>query len=186
MQNSKQAQVRSATDVIRAGCEESLAALNKYHARALKLEAEPIHQIRVGTRRLRAVLRIFADIMDEQWAAELEAELRWVAHLLGTVRDLDVLRERIRTAAKPRDRRAMIYVQRILASRHREAQAVMGEGLKSGRFDSLLERLQAGALSPEVALQAGEPAVDVLLPELRNAWQKLVRDARKVKPDGDP
>jgi CHAD domain-containing protein len=150
------------------------------------LQAEPIHQIRVGTRRLRAVLRIFDSLMDAQWASELEAELRWLAHLLGNVRDLDVLRHRLRKAARPQDHGALLYLQRVLGKRHRDAQAAMREGLRSERYTALTERLHVSSLSPEMVLEAGEPALETLLPSLQDAWKKLARAARKLKSDDDP
>ncbi len=173
---------RSAADLVRDCCAESLTALRTYRGRALKLQAEPIHQMRVGTRRLRAVLRIFGSMMDAQWASELEAELRWLAHLLGNVRDLDVLRQRLREAARPQDHRAMLYMQRVLGKRHRDAQAAMREGLRSERYNALTERLQLGSLAPEMALEASEPALEALMPPLKNAWKKLARAAGKLKP----
>jgi len=177
--------MRSAADLVRDCCAESLTALKTYHGRALKLQAEPIHQMRVGTRRLRAVLRIFGSLMDAQWASELEAELRWLAHLLGNVRDLDVLRQRLREAARPQDHQALLYLQRVLGRRHRDAQAAMREGLRSERYNALTERLHAGSLAPEMALQAGEPALEALLPPLKSAWKKLARAAGKLKPGDD-
>ena len=176
---------RSAADLIRDCCAESLTALRTYHGRALRLQAEPIHQMRVGTRRLRAILRIFGSLMDEQWASELEAEVRWLAHLLGNVRDLDVLRQRLREAARPQDHPALLYLQRILAKRHRDAQAAMREGLRSERYDALAKRLHLGSLAPEVAIEAGQPALEALLPPLKSAWKKLARAAGKLKPGDD-
>src|SRR5580704_18299376 len=99
-QKKAELKTRSATELVQSGCAESLAALNEYSPRAVRFQAEPIHQMRIGTRRLRAILHIFADIMDAQWASELEAELRWLAHLLGAVRDLDVLRVRLRESGR--------------------------------------------------------------------------------------
>ena len=177
--------MRSAADLVRDCCAESLTALKTYHGRALKLQAEPIHQMRVGTRRLRAILRIFGAFMDAQWANELEAELRWLAHLLGAVRDWDVLRLRLREAARPQDHRALLYAQRVLGKRHRDAQAAMQEGLKSERYNALTERLHAGSLAPEVALDAGESALEALMPRIQNAWKKLARAAGKLKPEDD-
>jgi CHAD domain-containing protein len=174
---------RSAADLVRDCCAESLMALKTYHGRAIKLQAEPIHQMRVGTRRLRALLRVFGSIMDAHWASELEAELRWLAHLLGNVRDLDVMRQRLREAAKPQDHRALLYLQRVLGKRHRNAQAAMREGLRSKRYDDLIERLHASSLAPEVLLEAGKPALEVLIPSLQSAWRTLSRAARKLKPD---
>ncbi len=170
---------------MRRACEESLAAIKKHHAAALRLEAEPIHQIRVGTRRLRAMLRIFESLFDAQWAQELEAELRWLAHLLGSVRDFDVLRERLRDAVGPKDRPAMLYLQRILSARHRAAQAAMKEGLRSERYTALLDRLQMSTLAPSVTTQAGAPALEVMLPELKTSWKKLSTSAASLKTRDD-
>jgi CHAD domain-containing protein len=177
---------QTAMDLVRNCCAESLAGLKKYRAASLRLEAEPIHQMRVATRKLRAVLRIFHDLMDKQWADELSAELRWVAHLLGPVRDLDILRERLKNAARPQDRQTLRPIQRLLGERHHDAQAAMKEGLKSERYSELVERLRIGSLSPEMTLEAGEPPSEIMLPMILNAWKKLARTANKLQPEDAP
>jgi CHAD domain-containing protein len=106
--------------------------------------------------------------------------LRWLAHLLGSVRDYDILRERLRVAAAPGDRQTLGKLHRILAHRHREAQEALVESLKSDRYYSLIERLRIGSLSPETTLQASEPPLIVLLPLLSVAWNKLSRAANKL------
>lgn len=53
-----------------------------------------IHPTRVATRRLRSTLRIFADYVQPEPAAALDAELSWYADLLGQVRDREVQRAR--------------------------------------------------------------------------------------------
>src|ERR1700722_4055843 len=123
---------RSASALVQRGCEESLAALKHYHARAVRFQAEPIHQMRIGTPRRRADLHIFADIMDPQWAPELEAELLWVGHLLGGVRDLDLLRASFREAGRDKKsvstvRNGLGSIDRVLAARHRDAKAALAE-----------------------------------------------------------
>ena len=179
---------RSAAELVQSACAESLDALKHYRARPVRFQAEPIHQMRIGTRRLRAILHIFADIMDAQWASELEAELRWLAYLLGSVRDLDVLRARLRQSAKKdkvEERAALRNVERILLARYRDAKSAMLEGLNCERYHALLERLHAGQLAPQVALEAGAPALEVLLPRLNRAWKKLSRAAEKLKQTDD-
>jgi CHAD domain-containing protein len=52
-------------------------------------DPEAVHKMRVATRRLRAALRVFEDMLPPS-AAELGRELRWLAGALGAVRDLDV------------------------------------------------------------------------------------------------
>src|ERR687883_1111535 len=55
----------------------------------------PVHQMRVGCRRLRSDLRSFAALLDEAWAEDLLAELGWIAGILGAARDAEVLHERL-------------------------------------------------------------------------------------------
>jgi CHAD domain-containing protein len=176
---------RSASALVRSGCVESLAAIKQNHALALRFQAEPIHQMRVGTRRLRAILHIFTDITDQQWASELEAELRWLAHLLGAVRDLDVLRARLRESGRkknvPNVRNALRSLDQTFAARHRDAKAALLEGLQSERYSALVERLHSGQLAPQVTLEAGGPVIGVLLPRLNRAWKKVSRAAEKLK-----
>ena len=68
------------------------------HDPATRLGADPeeLHQARVATRRLRAVLRAVRPLLDPDWTESLRAELAWVGDALGPVRDLDVLLERLR------------------------------------------------------------------------------------------
>src|SRR2546423_11197296 len=58
-----------------------------------RLGADPkeLHQMRVATRRARAVLRAGRPLLDPRWSATLRAELGWLGNSLGEVRDLDVL-----------------------------------------------------------------------------------------------
>ena len=57
---------------------------------------EPVvHSTRVAVRRLRSTLRTCAEMFDEGRVEALEPELIWWAGLLGAVRDLDILAERM-------------------------------------------------------------------------------------------
>jgi triphosphatase len=55
-----------------------------------KGDPEGVHQMRVGGRRLRSALRLFAPWLPAREAESLGGELRWLAGELGRVRDLDV------------------------------------------------------------------------------------------------
>lgn len=172
----------TATDLLREACSDTLGALRRYWAKAMRLEAEPIHQMRIGVRRLRAVLRVFeSTVADAAWASELDTSGRWLAHALGTVRDLDVLRARLRSATDPRDRRALLPLERILEERHREAQAAMKLALRSLLFAELERQLQAGSLSPAVTLRADASVLELVATDVRDAWKRLSRSASRLK-----
>ena len=53
-------------------------------------DPEFVHQMRVALRRLRTLMRFFPRFTDRQWRDTLGVDLRWLAKLLGTVRDWDV------------------------------------------------------------------------------------------------
>jgi inorganic triphosphatase YgiF len=53
-------------------------------------QAESLHQMRIGLRRLRAAIAIFADVVDDDELEPIEGELKWITKELGPARDLDV------------------------------------------------------------------------------------------------
>ncbi|HEX3791466.1 MAG TPA: CHAD domain-containing protein [Pseudonocardiaceae bacterium] len=57
-------------------------------------EPEAVHQMRVAGRRMRVALRIAGPVLGEA-GEQLRAELGWLGAMLGPVRDLDVLHERL-------------------------------------------------------------------------------------------
>jgi triphosphatase len=50
-----------------------------------------LHQARVAIRRLRTALSLFGPLLRAEEVAGFQGELRWLAHVLGEARDLDVL-----------------------------------------------------------------------------------------------
>jgi CHAD domain-containing protein len=61
----------------------------------LRQREDIIHPTRVGVRRLRSTIRTYAPLFDVEQAAALEQELVWWAGVLGRVRDLDILGDRL-------------------------------------------------------------------------------------------
>jgi inorganic triphosphatase YgiF len=53
-------------------------------------DAEGVHQMRVGLRRLRAAMAVFSDLLDDEQTARIRRELKWLTNELGPARDLDV------------------------------------------------------------------------------------------------
>ncbi|PRF42803.1 CHAD domain-containing protein [Burkholderia multivorans] len=53
-------------------------------------DPEFVHQMRVALRRLRTLMRFFPHFADRHWKDTFGVDLRWLAGLLGTVRDWDV------------------------------------------------------------------------------------------------
>src|SRR5207249_838761 len=108
-------------------------------------EVEPVHQLRVATRRLRTALRLFAPLLPARFAAAAHRDLAWLATAIGAVRDLDVLGETLRKQAArldPELRREVGSLGVALHEQHERTLAELGATLDAKRSRRLLERLQ--------------------------------------------
>ena len=54
-------------------------------------DAQSLHQMRIGLRRLRAAIVAFEKIADDKEQKRIKSELKWITNELGPARDLDVL-----------------------------------------------------------------------------------------------
>jgi CHAD domain-containing protein len=102
-------------------------------------DPEELHDMRVPTRRMRAAIKAFENVLPEKalWFGE---ELRWVAKTLGEVRDLDVQIERFEAMKREADRESTEYLERIVRitqKRRVEARTGMLAVLDSGRYERL-------------------------------------------------
>ena len=131
---------------------QALALRTNVDGAALDLDPEFVHDLRVATRRSRAALRLFGPLLDEERVAALRVELTWAAGVLGAVRDLDVLLDRLRSqlARTGVPRPAARWVLGRLERDRRAALLALVEALRSSRFAALVEALDAvKALPPE-------------------------------------
>jgi triphosphatase len=109
----------------------------------LGTDAEELHQMRVATRHMRAVLGIFATAFPVR-AQQLRTEIGWLAAILGDVRDLDVQLEQLDgwiEEAPPTDAGALGELGAILAAQRRAARAELLVALDSQRYERLVARL---------------------------------------------
>jgi CHAD domain-containing protein len=114
-------------------------------------DPEDLHDLRVAVRRLRAILKVAAPPLDEEWAEDLRAELDWLGDALGPVRDLDVMLPHLRQSAaelSDEERRdfapILKRIERERTARRRSLLAAM----KSARYTALLDRLEEAARRP--------------------------------------
>jgi CHAD domain-containing protein len=137
----------------------------------LGTDIEDLHQMRVATRRLRAVLRAAGPMLATDWAESLREELAWLGSALGAVRDLDVLSAELRgecASLRASERRVCVRWLDALAREREEKQAEVLRVLTGERYLALLDRLEAAAAAPVVTNAA------VGLPDLaRSAFRKL-------------
>jgi CHAD domain-containing protein len=145
-------------------------------------DPEPVHQMRVGARRLRSDLRTFAPLIDESWAADLVEDLRWIGGGLGDVRDLDVQIGHFSAVSGDLSREVRPLFDHLREQRER-ARAVALEELRSARYRDALDRLIEAVNAPVFTPSAQEPCVRALPPLVAGAWRKLERNGRSLKSD---
>ncbi|HEY3670856.1 MAG TPA: CYTH and CHAD domain-containing protein [Acidimicrobiia bacterium] len=166
----------TATKVLRAAIIRSTARLLA-HDPGVRLGTDPedVHQARVATRRLRSDLRTFRPVVDPAWDEPLRDELKWLADLLGAVRDTDVLLGRLdaHVAALPASDRA--GGAHLLDGLHAQRDAAREEllaAMRSPRYFDLLERLLAASRLVPAADDAVDLALD-LGDLVAKPWKKL-------------
>ena len=77
----------AACAVLRAGVE----SMRLHQAAAIAGEVEPLHQMRVATRRLRAAVALFAGAIHGSRARIYQRDLPWLGRAAGAVRECDVI-----------------------------------------------------------------------------------------------
>jgi CHAD domain-containing protein len=71
-------------------------AIVGYDPRVRRDEPDAVHKMRVATRRLRSTVKTFRPLWDRAATDHLRAELKWLAEVLGKVRDAEVMADRLR------------------------------------------------------------------------------------------
>ncbi len=92
-------------------------------------ETEPVHQMRVWSRRSRAALEVFRDCFPGKAYAELEREVKAITDALGESRDLDVMIESLQKRAEtlPLEQRSGIdsFIDRLKKRRETSQEPVV-------------------------------------------------------------
>ncbi len=134
--------VRSAFTLMVQACYRHLRA---NEAALMKGEdPEGVHQMRVATRRLRAVLSLFKSVLASGPFAHLKDELRWLQQQLGPARDWDVFLEETLAPLEARlPNEEGLTILRDKAAALREAAYDTARAVvTSRRYTALLLRLQ--------------------------------------------
>ena len=143
-------------------------------------DAEYLHQLRVGWRRLRSLLRLAAAIAPAEKIDALDAELRWLGSQLGPARDYDVfaLETLRKVAAEFRGEPGIVRLRARAAAHRRRAEKTAREAAASTRLQKLLIELGALFATLGPGTDASPPARDWVRPLLDERHDKLRRRAR--------
>jgi CHAD domain-containing protein len=156
-------------------------AIKKHFGKVIKYEAdvladrdpEALHQMRVGMRRLRSAITGFAPALDLPKSAQ-EKKIGKIAHTLGTLRDLDVLREALQNKYQPtlpsKEQEKLETALDSLDKQRRQALAQVKETLEGDRYQAWKQSLKQWLKQPEfqeiAQMPLQEVLPDLLLPEV--------------------
>ena len=161
--------------------EWAVLAISKHSEKVLKHEddvlkdrdPEDLHQMRVGMRRLRSAMTGFAPAISLPKSAQ-EKKIGKIAHTLGSLRDLDVLREALENQYKPilpsKEQKSLATALAYLDKQRQQVLAQVKDTLKGERYESLKQSLKKWLKQPEYTEIAQMPIQevlpDLLLPEV--------------------
>jgi triphosphatase len=158
-------------------------------------DSEWIHQMRIGTRRLRASLSLLRHLVASDELIRLIAEVKWLAGALGPARDLDVLaletlpavRSGARNTGDTTTAAAMRPFAVKLGKRRKAARSDARTAVASGRFVQLVLAAATLAAKPQFGTLPGSPAGAMVdAPAREFASRLLERRQRKLLQRGAP
>jgi inorganic triphosphatase YgiF len=161
------------------------------NAAALRAQpgAEPVHQLRVGVRRLRSALTTFKPLLEGEGLETLKADLKWLGHACDTARNLDVFAEE---TLKPAEFAAVSpaaglhALRKTVEAARRRAWSEAGEAAAGARFRALM--IDAAAWVETGDWQAGHGAGEAIKPFARKALKRHLKTLGKrgrAARDGD-
>jgi len=184
-----------AAELIQAALRSAVARVQAADPEARRSEPEGIHRLRTSTRRLRSELRAFEGLVDCGWHQRLEGELKWLTGLLGSVRDLDILRQRLHKAAldlvsssngcEPSQDETLRPLFQSIDDRHATNAKALREALQADRYRRIVTALVSSAEHPALKDEAWEPCRTALPPLAAAAWRRLKKRARELD-ESDP
>jgi CHAD domain-containing protein len=150
-------------------------------------EPDSVHQMRVTTRRLRAVLRSFRRLIGG--TDHLAWELKWLGGVLGEARDAEVLAGHLRASLETVPVEQLVGPVRARVQVHfapvgAQARAEVLAALDSERYFALLDELDQVIAEPDLQPKASWPAGDVLPAQVRRAYRKTARRMDRARHAG--
>jgi CHAD domain-containing protein len=146
--------------------EKAFQKATKYEQQVLKdKDPEYLHQMRVGMRRLRSIIRTLAVALELPTAAS-DKKIGKVARRLGTLRDLDVLMadlsENYLAYLPTKEQKQLQKSLQLLEEERQDALAEVRSTLKSKRYLQMKQQLQEWLAHPQYRSIADMPLQSVL------------------------
>ena len=153
-------------------------------------DPEGVHQMRVGLRRLRAAMSLFADLLRDPQTAAIKTELKWLAGELAPARELEVLMSRVVTPVRRQHARwdGIPSLTQELSEKREAALVQAQNAVRSERFRTLtletaawLEIGQWTKPQDDLVRDRGDIAVELFAAEqLTRRWRKIRKKGKAL------
>lgn len=146
-------------------------------------EPDAVHNMRTATRRLRSTLAVYRTLFGAAAVRRLRDELQWLGRILGSPRDAEVMRERLRAHAAElppgqASRAVQDSVERELGNRFDAGYRKALEVLAADRYFRLLDDLEDFRDNPPVRPPASGPGGKVAAKRVKKTVRRLRRSHR--------
>ena len=178
-------------DPVLAYVSEQREAILSFDPGVRRGDAESVHKMRVGTRRLRSTLKTFKRSFRPDAVAYLKPELKWLAGQLGEVRDGQVLEKKLLSAVHDEGDEFAPVAEKIrthLDAKVEAGNAALAGDLNDARYFRLLDAIDdligswdGGEARPASRARKALVKADRLLDEARLAGKdEPLHEARKA------
>jgi triphosphatase len=150
--------------------------------------AESLHQMRIGLRRLRTALSLFGRTVNDTQIETVKTELKWITGILGQARDIDVFLSDVMLPLRKQyhEEPGLLSLHRTYAAQRTKAYERVAQATNSVRYRSLMLELAAWVeAGPWANNQNEEARLERAQPVAIFAAAELTRRRRKVKKKGE-
>ena len=153
-------------------------------------DPEGLHQMRVGLRRLRVAISLFADILRDPQTEEIVAKLKWISGELGPARELDIFIDSVAMPAmhEQRNQSGLVALFKDLKRSREDAFCHACAAIESGRFHGLVVDvvgwIEAGdwtrSTDDVIRTLRKQPIAGFAEDEMRRCWAQVLKRGRKL------
>jgi triphosphatase len=156
----------------------------------LKGDPEGVHQMRIGLRRLRSAISLFADLVDGLQTDTIKQSLKWLTDELGPARELEVFVAKVIAPAQqhPKRWRGLSRISHDFIDRRAAAVGQAQNAVRSERFRRLmldvagwLEIGEWTAPNDDLVRKRGDMPIETSAPaQLTQRWNKIRKKGRSL------
>lgn len=153
------------------------------------LDPEPLHDLRVATRRTRSALAICKSVLPDSVVAKFKLGFRWLGRVTGPCRDLDVHLIEMEVFQK----RLVISdasldpLRQLIEELRRKEHLRVCQSLASERFRRLIDEwdevLHTGAVGDTEQLNAGQPVIELAGKKIHKAYRRFAKRVSNLAED---